>query len=409
MSPNVGDRVVEPDRYALGVVQDASLHFAHQLTKAEWARLDEAILAVNRLDPPFHYKLIERNFLQLKDVHQFVTITISLGGEFASGDHRPLGESVMTATVNWLTAMRMFLDHEETELNRRFGKTSSEFRAFKKATSAAYNGEVGYRFAYQFRNYVQHCGLPLAHITVQPPSAANPLMKQAATLLLDREVLLNAFKDWKKVKVDIEAMPPTFELLPLLEGAMTGIRAVNRACLEIDLDEALAKVPTVAAALDRLEDVKGEPTLFRYARNEMGGFRIVPQAMQARAVRTLCAVAEGTASRESLWAVNDREPAPLPLDPTAVREMFHRDSRGVQIITAWLQEGGGTPRFFDLVNQFIRDDKGIEPVLTGLINTTTMFAHITAGALGTTAEALIAGVLDRYSHIDLSPSDETQD
>jgi hypothetical protein len=76
---------------------------------------------------------------------------------------------------------------------------------------------------------------------------------------------------------------------------------------------------------------------------------------------------------------------------------------------AWLQEGGGTRKFFDLVNQFVRDDEGIESVLTGLISTTTMFAHMTAGALGTTAEALIAGVLDRYSHIELSPSDETWD
>jgi hypothetical protein len=307
------ERDTEHEAYALGVVgQDATFNLALQLTAAEWALLDGAILAVSRLDLPFHYKLIERNFLQLKDVHQFVTIAISLGKEFATGDRRLLGESVMTATVNWLTAMRMFLDHEETELNRRFGETSPEFLAFKTATSVAYDGVVGYRFAYQFRNYVQHCGLPLAHIVVQPPSAANPYMKQAATLVLDRDVLLNEFGEWKQVRADIEAMPSTFELMPLLEGAMTGIRAVNRACLEIDLDEALAKVPTVAAALDRLGDLEGEPTLFRYSRNEQGGLRIVPRALQAAAVRTLRAVAEGSASRESLWAINDREPPSLP-------------------------------------------------------------------------------------------------
>jgi hypothetical protein len=88
--------------------------------------------------------------------------------------------------------------------------------------------------------------------------------------------------------------------------------------------------------------------------------------------------------------------------------MFHRDTRGVQNITAWLQEGGGTPRFFGLVNQFLRDDQGIEPVLTGLINTTTLFAHMTAASLGTTAEALVGGILDRYSQIDVPPLEETQ-
>src|SRR6476646_1442100 len=98
-----------------------------------------------------------------------------------------LVESVMTATVNWLSAMRMFLDHQETDLTRRFGKLSPEFVAFKTATSAAYDSEVGYRFAYQLRNYVQHCGLPLGHVDVR--RSGNPLMKKTATLLLNRQVL----------------------------------------------------------------------------------------------------------------------------------------------------------------------------------------------------------------------------
>jgi len=107
-------------------------------------------------------------------------------------------------------------------------------------------------------------------------------MKQTATLLLNRQVLLNDFDQWKHVKDDLEAMRPTFELLPLLEGAMTGIRGVHRACVEIDLDDALAKVPTLTAALDRLGDVEGEPTLFRHAPHGNDGLRITPHPLQAR-------------------------------------------------------------------------------------------------------------------------------
>jgi hypothetical protein len=113
-------------------------------------------------------------------------------------------------------------------------------------------------------------------------------------------------------------------------------------------------------------------------------------------------VYEGRARRESLWKISEPVPPPLPLDPAVVRGQFHRHNRGVQLISAWLQEGGcGTPRFVDLVNRLISEDQSIEPVLTGLINTTALLAHMTAGALGTNVEALISGILDLYSQTDM--------
>jgi hypothetical protein len=53
------------------------------------------------------------------------------------------------------------------------------------------------------------------------------------------------------------------------------------------------------------------------------------------------------------------------------------------------------------VNHLISEDQSIEPVLTGLINTTALLAHMAAGALGTNVEALISGILDLYSQIDM--------
>jgi hypothetical protein len=59
------------------------------------------------------------------------------------------------------------------------------------------------------------------------------------------------------------------------------------------------------------------------------------------------------------------------------------------------------------VKEFLREDKGIEPVLTGLINASILLAHRAAGSLGTTAEALVAGILDQYSQVDEPASDKT--
>jgi len=52
------------------------------------------------------------------------------------------------------------------------------------------------------------------------------------------------------------------------------------------------------------------------------------------------------------------------------------------------------------VNKLIKEDQGINSILTGAITIAVLFAHMTAGALGTTAEALVAGILDRYSQVD---------
>jgi hypothetical protein len=399
---NVGAPPEPEYLYNLGtMVPPATINMHQELTEAEWTQLNEAAGAIEQLASPFHYRLVELNFKQLQDLHQYVSITISLGREFAAANRQKLVGSVMGATVNWLTSMRMFLDHEETQLKRKYGESSSEFAAFKVATRQAYDGVVGYRFAYEFRNYAQHCGLPLNHLVIMAPAVPQTHLKQDTKLLLDRDNLLAEFNNWKRVKKDLQAMEPRFEMLPLLEGAMSGIRAINRACTEIDLDKALASAPVLASALDRLKDLAGEPMLIRYRGTPQSGMQVSPRPLHASSVLQLQAVNEGRAARESLWGVSEPPPPPpLPLDPAAIRGRFHRDNRGVQIITAWFQEGGGTPQFLALVNRLIAEDNGIEPVLTGLINVAALLAHMTAGALGTTAEALITGILDLYSQVD---------
>jgi hypothetical protein len=262
---NVGTSLEPEYLYNLGtMVPPATINMHQELTKAEWTQLNEAAGAIEQLAAPFHYRLVELNFKQLQNLHQYVSITISLGKEFATANRQKLVESVMGATVNWLTAMRMFLDHEETQLKRKYGESSSEFATFKEATRQAYDGVVGYRFAYEFRNYVQHCGLPLNHLVITAPAVPQTHLKQDTKLLLDRDNLLAEFNNWKRVKTDLQAMDPRFEMLPLLEGAMSGIRAINRACTQIDLDKALASAPVLASALNRLNGLTGEPMLFRY-------------------------------------------------------------------------------------------------------------------------------------------------
>lgn len=386
-------------KYALGAFSSpATYSILEEISPEDYQHLGEAVRSVMRLNAGFHYKLVERNYVDLQSVHQFITITLSLGRAFATPDRRQLGEALMTSVVNWLTAMRLFLDHEETELKRRFGKTSQQVARLKAATAAAYDERVGYRFSYRFRNYVQHCGLPLSQITLGPVKQPGTLAKQSVDLVVDRDTLLGDFGEWGPVKKDIADMPTSFGLLPLAAEAMEGLRSIHRTCTEIDLDEALERCDVLVGVIDRIasSEPAGQPILLRYA-EDADGFtpEFAPTMIPADGVRRLAAVTAGAHSRDSLFTQNS--PTPLFFDPSTVRERFHRDNRGVQVLSAWITEKGGTQAFFDAVNAIIAEDKGVEPLITGLVNVSGLLAHMTAGALGTSVEGLVGGLLDTYA------------
>jgi hypothetical protein len=113
----------------------------------------------------------------------------------------------------------------------------------------------------------------------------------------------------------------------------------------------------------------------------------------------LQSVARGHASRDSFWTTPD-DSSLLPFDPATIREQFHRDHRGVQVLTAWMSEGGGTPEFVAAVNNLIAEDGDIEPLITGLINVSALLANVAAGAIGTSPEGLAGGLLDMYGPFD---------
>lgn len=195
------------------------------IEEEEYEVLDASLRAVSALSPPFTFKLVERNYTELQSIHKYVATVLSLGRDFARADYRLLSESVATSIVNWLTATRLFLDHEETELKQTHGKRAPEVVRFKVATATAFDSHLGYRFTYKFRNYVQHCGLPLMNVVISE-NPGGGLLKQKAQFLLVRDELLANYDQWGRVRADLQAMDASFGLLDLVDDAMTGLRDV---------------------------------------------------------------------------------------------------------------------------------------------------------------------------------------
>ncbi len=196
-------------------------------------------------------------------------------------------------------------------------------------------------------------------------------------------------------------MEATFGLLELVDDAMTALRLVYRDVLASRVERATEQVGPLVSAVDRIRAVKSEgaPALYRFSGDPRSSLQVTPWLLPIEAIESLERVRSGEAEPSSLFADRDVASARPGIDPASVRERFHRDNRGVQVLTTYLAEGGATPRFYTVVNEMLREDRGVEPLITGLVNTSVILAHMTAGALGATAEGLVAGLLDVYSRV----------
>lgn len=52
------------------------------------------------------------------------------------------------------------------------------------------------------------------------------------------------------------------------------------------------------------------------------------------------------------------------------------------------------------MNKIIAEDRNIEPLITGLINVSGLLVNLAAGAIGTSPEGVVGGLLDIYGPFD---------
>jgi hypothetical protein len=67
--------------------------------------------------------------------------------------------------VNLLTTCKQYLDQVCHHLSSIYGKKSDVVRAFRQSTSKEYDAHFSYRLLEALRNYVQHRGLPISHLS----------------------------------------------------------------------------------------------------------------------------------------------------------------------------------------------------------------------------------------------------
>lgn len=122
--------------------------------------------------------------------------------------------------LNFLGAVRTFLDHLHTKLKRSFGGGSAQLEFFKSLTAHQFDTSFSYRFLYKLRNYTQHCGMPPVKFSVEH----KPGESVSVGLDLDVGVLLSEYDGWGSlVKADLLALDARLSVIEMLRENLLAV------------------------------------------------------------------------------------------------------------------------------------------------------------------------------------------
>jgi hypothetical protein len=87
-------------------------------------------------------------------------------------------------------------------------------------------------------------------------------------------------------------------------------------------------------------------------------------------------------------------------DSAEVKKRLPANSRGVQVLSLWLEEGAPTAVFGQALEEIIKADGSADQLIAGLLNTSIVLLHSAASAVGASARGFLAGMLNVYPDFD---------
>ena len=177
-----------------------------------------------------------------------------------------LRASLITAVVNYLTSMRMFLDHSQAELTRRDAEDGAKrLDTWKQACSDEYDDYFAYRFLYKFRNYIQHVGLPISNLEVSSRMDDDGGVTGRIFLGESPDHLVNSFDKWSTVGDELKTLSTEIDLSEQIHISMECLNRIAEALLQEDIPELVASVHTFERIVGELDSYMGKPLLVKFS------------------------------------------------------------------------------------------------------------------------------------------------
>lgn len=354
-----------------------NVRIIREMPEGEFTEHVNAVNSYESLVERGAFSLVNRNYLNMKMMLDAFSNVEKYGGEFREANRQVVKRSFMAELTNWLAATRLYLENERDFILREFGQSSDEMRQYRAATSTAFDQHEGYRFLYNLRDYTQHCGIPPGHFNV---SGLRPHRKVEITL--DKSRLLTArFKWGSHAKTLLHGWPERIRLMPLLEDAMKGYVAVEEQMLRINLGRCARVAPMLLGALRAGDLSEGNAALFQISRRAPGSESIEILLRAMPTVSALEAVKSASSSTDPLDTIRAAEmtpPPPMPTDGT----------RASAVLSSFLS-GGGAQGAADMVNRILQRDGEAGPLISDLINTSTVLTHMLSQIMGAPPYALL--------------------
>lgn len=140
--------------------------------------------------------------------------------------------------INFITSLKVFVEHYEARLKRKHGKNSLQVDKFKKATHDYYDNLFAYRFFMRLRNYSIHKEFPIYHLgyVVDYDKKTSKPIKYELKPEFDKNKLLEFDEIKKKLGLDLGLMNTKFPVEPQMLQIQKVIKQLLPLILEIEPD-----------------------------------------------------------------------------------------------------------------------------------------------------------------------------
>lgn len=235
------------------------------------------------------WRILQRNYLSFLLTERQLASSSTDSSTGIRSEVEAVQVATTTVIVNFLFAMRMFLDLSETELKRQQKVDGIDrFSSWKAVCSAEYDDYFAYRFLYKFRNYVQHVGLPISswsisselkdsgQIVARALSGESlldykPDPEDVVTRILLSESprdLIEKYGDWgSALREELESLTTEIDLSEQIHICMECLERVQIAYQDAFMAELSQAVDDFKAIVGDVAAYTGPPLLLRVEQN----------------------------------------------------------------------------------------------------------------------------------------------
>ncbi len=181
-------------------------------------------------------------------------------------DGTALKRALNNRLSNYLRAIRSFVDHSDKALSDRYGKESKQRKSFTRATNEVYDKSFSYRLLEQARNYTQHVGEAIGHISYGW-RALDPETRTSEPYL-DVEFERDDFLEWKKLKAsfrpELAQQPQRIPVTTHVQHVTGCIEYLNRVFIAQQVDDLVKAAEHITTLIAPLFDMQGIPVIYTF-------------------------------------------------------------------------------------------------------------------------------------------------